>query len=462
MYDIIVIGAGSGGLNIAVFMNRVGFKTLLIDKTDRSIGGDCLNWGCVPSKALIHVSKLAYGAVEAQKFGLKSTGRIDLKKVMKYIDDKKEHIRKHENAAHFRKQGIDVVLGHAKFSGPNAVTVKGKEYRGKKIVIATGSRPRKLTIPGNESVVCLTNEQIFHLEKLPKKMVIIGGGPIGIEMAQAINRLGSQVTVIERGDTFLPKESPEIANVLRTQLEKEGVKFMFNTTTKRFTSPKEIVVEQDGKEKKIRFDEMLVSIGRMLNVEQLDLEKAGVEVENGRIKVDEYLRTTNKKVYVCGDVAGSYQFTHAAELHARVLLNNFFSPFKKKLNNDHLSWVTYTDPEIATFGLNEKQLTERGIEYTKLEQDYADVDRGITDDASGKMVLYLRKGKLLGGSLAAPGAGEIFQELVLANTSNLDVKHLFNKIYAYPTASRVNKKILSQYFSGKLTPFVKKLMHWLY
>jgi len=464
-YDIIVIGAGSGGLNIAGFMNKAGFKTLLIDKSDKTIGGDCLNFGCVPSKALIHISRLAHDAQLAKKFGLSVTGKIDLKKVVQYVRSKKNIIRVHENAAYFRKIGMDVVLGTAKFTGKKVVAVDKKQYTAKRIIIATGSRPRQLKIPGREKVKQQTNETIFDMEKLPKKLVVIGGGPIGIELGQAFQRLGTQVTILERGNTFLPKEKPEIATILFKQLKKEGVQVYFNTSPKKFTSGKTlVVVDKKGKTKTIPFDEVLVSIGRILNVEGLALEKAGIKLtERGKIVVNEYLQTTNKNVLLCGDIAGSYQFTHAAELHAGVIISNFFSPFKKKLNNDHLSWVTYTSPEIATFGLSEEIIKERKIEYERLELDFKDDDRAIIDEyTEGKLIIYISKNKLLGGTMVAMNAGELFQELVLANSSGLEIKNIFNKIYPYPTASRINKKIISNHFSKKLTPFAKKVLKWMY
>lgn len=463
-YDIIAIGAGSGGLNIAGFMNKAGFKTLLIDKSDKTIGGDCLNFGCVPSKALIHISRLIHNSNSVAEFGVKTTGKVDIKKVMEYIKSKQEIFRKHESAAWFKSLGMDVALGKAQFAGPNSVKVNNKTYTGKKIVLATGSSPRKLELPGIEKVDYLTNETIFDIDYLPKKFLIIGGGPIGIELGQAFNRLGSEVHILEHGPKFLPKESSEISEVLHKQLEKEGMKFHFNTTPTEFSSSKELIIKNSkGKNETISFDAVLISIGRQINTQGLDLEKADIQMDGRKIKVNEYLQTTNKNVFCCGDIAGSYQFTHAAELHAGVIISNFFSPIKKKLTNDHLSWVTYTNPEIATFGLNEKQLEERNIEYEKLELGFDEDDRAIVDEyTDSKVVLYISKDKLVGGSMVAPGAGELFQELVLTNSAKLDIKHLFNKVYPYPTASRINKKIISTYFSKKLTPKAKKILQFLY
>ena len=463
MYDIIVVGAGSGGLNVAGFMNTVGFKTLLIDKTDRNIGGDCLNFGCVPSKALIHVSRIAREAKEAEKFGLKVSGDIDISKVTKYVYDKQEIIRLHDNADYFRKKGIEVAIGSAEFTGKNSVKVEGTVYEGKKIVIATGSRPRLLDLSGIEQVKYFTNETIFDIDFFPKRLLTIGGGPIGMELSQAFARLGSEVSVLEYSPKFLPKEASEIAEILKNRLENEGVKFYFNSRLKEFTSPNTITFTVDEKEHTTGFDAVLVSIGRVLNIEGLQLEKAGIEVKDGKLKVDDYLKTTNKNVFVCGDIAGSYQFTHAAELHASVLFNNFFSPLKKKLTNDYLSWVTYTSPEIATFGLNKEELKRRGVDYKKVTIDLKDDDRAIVDEATdGLVILYISKNRIIGGSMIAEHAGELSQELSLAMSSKMNVKNIFNKTYPYPTASRINKSIILKHLSGKLTPFVKKFLRFMY
>jgi len=462
-YDIMIIGAGSGGLNIAGFMNKAGFKVLLIDKSDAQIGGDCLNYGCVPSKALIHAARLVKNADKATVFGLKKEGRVDLKKVMDYVRFKQDIIRKHENAAYFRSIGMDVVLGNAQFTGRNAVDVDGTKYSAKRIVIATGSKSRRLRTQGIDDISYITNETIFELEKLPKHLLVIGGGPIGIELGQAFLYLGSEVTVIQSGPMFLPKEDPEIAKVLYKQLIKDGMEIYFNSKPKKFDGNTATISIGTSKETTLRFDKVLISIGRELDFTGMNLEKAGIKTDSGRLVVDDYLRTTNKRVYVCGDAAGSYQFTHAAELHAGIIIRNFFSPKKRKVNYDNLSWVTYTNPEIATFGLNEKQLNKKETKYEKLSIDFSDDDRAIVDDyREGKLTLLVNKNRLLGGSMAAINAGELFQELVLANKTKMDIKHIFEKIYPYPTATRINKQLISKYFSKKLTDRSKKILRWLY
>ena len=469
-FDIIIIGAGSGGLSVGLFMSKAGFKVLMVSKTDKDIGGDCLNDGCVPSKALIHVSRIAHNAKTSSHFGLEITGKVDIKKAIDYVYERQEIIRIHENARWLKDQGIDVALGIARFTGKNEIEVNDKKYTSKKIVIATGSKPRKLKVPGVEKVKYYDNESIFHITELPERLLVIGGGPIGIEIAQAMNRLGSKVTVIQHANKILEHDDKEITEILLQQLKKEGIDFFFNAAVDHFISANEATIKlKDGKIENTEFDALFVAIGRELDLKTLQLNNAGIQFKDDKIEVDRYLRTTNKNVFVCGDVAGDLQFSHAAEFHARILLNNFFSPFNKKLNNDHMSWVTFTDPELATFGLNEKQLKERNIDYKKLEQNFQDDDRAVVDNYQyGKMILYISKGglfqkeKILGGTMVAPHAGELIQELVLANSSQLSINSIFNKIYAYPVASRINQQIIVKYKEESLTGTIKKLLHFAF
>ncbi len=492
-YDVMVIGAGSAGLSVGLFMNKAGFKVLLIDKTDHSIGGDCLNDGCVPSKALIHIARIAHSAKQAEHFGLQVAGSIDIKKVTEYVYNRQNIIRKHENAAHFRKQGLYVVLGEATFTGTNEIEVEGIRYSGKKIVIATGSKPRKLKAPGVEKVTYYDNESIFHLDNLPQRLLVIGGGPIGIEIGQTLNRLGAKVTVVHRGEMILEHDDKAVTEILYHQLKEEGIDFIFNADVDGFPTPNEAIIKlKDGGTRTVELDAVFVAVGRELNNKSLQLEKAGVEVKDGKIVVDDYLRTTNKSVYVCGDVAGdlqfshaaeqqarmllnnffsplNLQFSHAAEQQARMLLNNFFSPLNKKLNNDHMSWVTFTDPEVATFGLQKKALKEKGTRYRRLDTDFDSDDRAITDSHRyGKLILYISQGsflhkeKILGGTMVAPGAGELIQELILANTAKVPISAIFDKIYPYPVASRINQKAIVQYKQEGLTEGLKKLLRFAF
>ncbi len=469
-YDIIVIGAGSGGLGISLFMAKVGLKTLLIERSDEHIGGDCLNYGCVPSKALIHVSRLMQQAKQGELFGYTISGKPDFNKAIEYVLSKQAIIRRHENADYLRKEGLDVVLGTAHFISSTAIQVGEEIYTAKKIVLATGSRPAALHVPGIEKVRQFNNENIFALYDMPARMLVAGGGPIGIEMGQALNRLGIKVTIIDIGEAILPHDAKEMGSILMQQLKGEGIDFHLNAEVKEFTSANEAIIQQkDGNNFKQSFDAVFVAVGRKIALNDLGLAQAGIQIKDGKIVVNKYLQTTNKHVYTCGDVSGSLMFSHAAEQQARLLLNNFFSPFKKKLNNDYMSWVTFTDPEVATFGLSEAALLKRNISFEKLDMNFEDDDRAIVDSYQfGKLVLYISKGglfkkeKILGGSMVAPNAGELVQELILANVKGLGINDIFNKIYPYPVASRVNQMIIVKHKEKQLTGTLKKLLKFLF
>ena len=470
MYDVIVIGAGSGGLSVALFLSKIHCKVLIIAKTDKDVGGDCLNDGCIPSKALLHVSRIAHWARKAGDLGLMVSGKVDILKALKYVYDRQEIIREHENAEWLKKRGLDVALGEAHFTGRNTIAVNGKVYTGKKIVIATGSQPVKLKVPGVELVKYYDNKSIFQIDELPERLLVVGGGPIGIEIAQAFSRLGSKVTIVHRGIHILEHDDYTLTGILLTQLKKEGLEIMLETSVEKFTSATQAILKTvNGEKSEIEFDTVFVGIGRKLLLDNLDLEKAEIKIQDDKIIVDEYLRTTNKNVLLCGDIAGSLQFSHAAEFHARIILNNFFSPFKKKLNNDHMSWVTFTDPELATFGLSEKQLKKRKIDYIKLAQDFSGDDRAITDNHQyAKAILYLskktffKKEKILGGSLVAPNAGELIQELILANTAGLATDSIFSKIYPYPVASRINQNLIVKHKEKNITNGIEQLLQFAF
>lgn len=438
----------------------------MIVKNDREVGGECLNDGCVPSKALIHVARIMQAAREAQSFGISLSGKPDIKKAIEYVYARQDIIRKHENADWLTAQGIQVVSGEASFAGKHEVTVKGEIFGAKKIIIATGSKPRKLKTDGVKQVRYFDNENIFHIDQLPGKLLVVGAGPIGIEMAQAMQRLGSEVTVIQQGSGILSHDDKTITGILLQRLQDEGITFHFEVNLQKFLSATDALLEKkNGETFILSFDAIFVGTGRELILEPLHLEKAGIEVKDHKIIVDNKLRSTNKDVMVCGDIAGDLQFSHAAELHGRIILNNLFSPLNKKLNNDQMSWVTFTDPEVATFGLNEKQLTERGVKFEKLEKDFSDDDRAVTDNFRyAKTMLYISKGgflhkeRILGGTMVAPNAGELIQELILANTAGLSINSLFNKIYPYPVAARINQQVIVTHKEKMITSGMKKLL----
>ena len=450
-HDLIVIGAGSGGLGAAGIAARLDLKVALIDKSDYNIGGDCLNYGCVPSKALITVARYFQGAREAQAFGLECRGVADLGQVMDCVRAKQDIIRERENAAYLeREEGINVRIGWATFVDEHTVEVADERLTAPKIVLATGSTARRLTVPGAEEVGYYTNETLWDLRELPEHLLIVGGGPIGCEMAQAFRRLGSEVTIVEQGERILGVELPEISQVLADCFEREGIRMLTGAELQDFPTPTSVrLTLADGQEKTVPFSHALVAIGRNVNTEGMHLDKAGVTVKDGKIVVDDELRTTCKHIWAIGDSAGMEKFSHGAEMHNRMWAYNMIVPVhKKKHTTKHLSWVTFTDPEVASFGYTQQQLDEQGIAYEKITQDFTEDDRAVVAGYHdyGLLILFLSKpgllGKprLLGGTMIAPHAGELIQEFILANMNDLSTDVFFDKLYPYPTAGRINQK----------------------
>lgn len=453
-FDLIVLGAGSAGLGLSLFMARVQLRVLLIDLTPEAVGGDCLNHGCVPSKALVHAARQVHQARQATRFGLQVSGAVDMGQVMDYVAERQAIIRHHENPDYLRGLGIVVEIGKPRFVGSHEVEINGQTYKGRKMVVATGSRPQPLQVPGAELARLYDNQGVWDLRELPRRLLVVGGGPNGVELAQAMQRLGAQVTLVHRAARILEKEDPSISAVLAGRLRAEGLTMHLEAEVAAFASATEARIKpQHGDEFEVAFDAVYVAIGRTVSFEELALEQAGVEVDaHGHIRLDEHLQTTNPDIFVAGDAANSLKFSHGAELHVRLLLFNFFSPIKKKLSYDHFSWVTFTDPEVAHFGLDAAELDRRGTPYERWETDLADDDRAVVDDyRDGRLLLFIEKNRLplpgqkrriLGGAMVAPGAGELVQELILANASGLGISAIFDKIYPYPVAARINQKLI--------------------
>ena len=467
-YDIIVLGAGSGGLNIASFLNTVKLKVLMIEK--HLVGGDCLNYGCVPSKVLISLAHTVDDARKAELLGIRMQGKVDMKKIAETIHARQEIIRVHENPGYFRERGIDVEIGSPRFVSRRTISINNKECKARRIVIATGSRPAIPPIEGIDKVDYLTNETIFANKELPGTLLIIGAGPIGIEMAQAYRRLGTQVIVVDLADRILPREDKDISEKLLKILQKEGIDFRLGFKPIRFTGKNHLIltpvnkVETSGSHvQTITFDRLLVAAGRRLNIEGLDLEKAGIAVENNKILVDKCLRTTNKKVYCCGDAAGDFLFTHWAEYQASIVIKNLLSPFKKSVNPSLIAWVTYTDPEAASFGLRPVELNEKGISYKTIIVPVKEVDRAVCEGIEdGILKIHLSKGKIMGGTLLAKNAGELVGELIAFMTLKIPFSRLYHRIYPYPTMARIHRKAVQRYLGKKLTPGVISILNKLY
>lgn len=465
-YDLIIIGAGSGGLNVAGFFSRLSLRVLLIDKADEYIGGDCLNTGCVPSKALIHVANTIHEGKSANQFlSHENTQQVDIKKITDYISSKQDFIREQENPNYLKNKGIEYRSGKAKFIDTKTITLNGEKLTAKKFIIATGSRPRTLLIPNDKSIKEFNNENIFSIDFLPKEFVFIGGGPINCELGQAFSRLGSKVTILHTGERILEKEPLEASIAVQKAFSKESITVVTNV---RITSIADKKITYTTKEKvtplELHADALFVGIGRELVIDTLDLEKADVKLHETktRLIVDDHLRTTNPNIYVVGDVAGNFQFTHAAEMHAKIVIGNILSPFKKKFDAKHIAWVTYTSPEVATFGIDEKKAKELG--YETITTTFEHEDRAIVDEnQDGFSTLYIdTKGYIHGGTMVAKNAGELSQELVLAMASRIPLSQIFNKVYPYPTAGRINRKIAGEWMSRKLTDSTSKILRTLF
>jgi len=474
-YDIIVIGAGSGGIGAGGIANRLGLNVLMITGKAFDVGGDCLNYGCVPSKALIHVSRLFHAGREAEEFGLETKGKADFQKVIAYIHKQQPVIRDHENPEFLRGRDMDVEVGWAKFVDKKTIEVNGQQFTADKIVLATGSIPRELDVPGVDLVEEFhTNETIFYnLKELPDRLLVIGGGPIGCELGQAMSRLGSKVTIVNRDFQIMGKERTDFRDTMAELFEKEGIQIINEASVTSFSDKNTAVFEKkNGESGELKFDAVLLAIGRIVRTEGMNLERGGVQVKKGKIIVDDYYRSTNKNVFVVGDAMGREQFSHGAEMHNRDLIINFMSPIPlRKHNLKNFSWVTFTDPEVATFGWTEKDLKDKGIAYTKIEQDFHEDDRAITANYHeySKLVLYLskkslfnRKVKILGGTMIAPQAGDLIQELLTANIAGLDINTIFNKVYPYPVAARINQRAITQFRQGDLTDGLKRILQFLF
>lgn len=462
-YDLIVIGGGAAGLNITIPAARIGLKTLLVEKNQENLGGDCLHTGCVPSKKLLDIANTVHKAKKAEKYGIKTSGKVSFTKVKQDINDVITKIGKKEKELLDHKN-IDILFEEAKFESKKVLKIGKKYYTAKKIILAIGSEPRKLKIEGSQKINQLTHKQIFELDKLPKNLVVIGAGPIGVELSQAFNRLGSKVYVVHNKQEILDKEEKDVAKKLREHLEKEGVTFLRNADTQKFTNKNTIRIKHKNKTLEITFDQILVSIGREHNYKNLNLHKANIQTkQNGKLKINKYLQTTNKNVYACGDSTGSYYFTHASEYEASIILNNIFSPFKKKATYKNFSWVTYTNPQLATFGKTKKQLDKQKIKYKTIINEFKDVNKtDIQGYKKLKQKLYLHNKKIIGGTILAPHAGEIIQELILQMQYKKKFNTLLKKTYPYPTLSRVNRISMLENLDKTTPKLYKKILKSLY
>lgn len=452
MYDICVIGAGSGGLSVAAGGALFGARVILLEKG--KMGGDCLNYGCVPSKAIIAAAKQASIPRGGEPFGVSNIEpKINFKKVHDHIHSVIGSIAPHDSVERFEGLGVEVITKAGKFIDANTVQAGTRKIKARHFVISTGSSAAIIPIPGLDKVPYLTNETIFDLKTQPKHLIIIGAGPIGSEMAQAHRRLGAKVTVI---DLFQPlaKDDPELTAIVLKKLEKEGVNFMGEAKTNLISKKgNQIVVdlEHEGKKKKVTGSHLLVAAGRSPNVEGLNLQAAGIEYDRRGIKVNNQLKTTNKKVYAIGDVAGGLQFTHMAGEHAKHVVGHAL--FRKKFSTEDLNvpWVTYTDPELAHIGLTEAQARDKhGSDIKVLRWPYAENDRAQAERKTDGLVKIIadKKGNILGAGIAGHMAGELILPWVLAINSGLKIKDITDIIVPYPTFGEISKRAAGGFYAN--------------
>ena len=432
-YDLVIIGAGSGGLTAAGFAAQLGARVALVEK--RRIGGDCTWTGCVPSKALLKAAKVAHQVRSAARYGIDASQPVtDMGRVREYVRGAIQQVYQFENPEHLQREGIDVIMGGARFLDSNSIRVGERKIHAKTFLVTTGARPAIPPIAGLDGVPFLTYENIFDIDRLPEAMLVVGGGPIGMEMAQAYQRLGSQVTVF--AEQLLPKEEPEVREVMQRVLEREGIRFVSGRAASARKDGDSIVVGT-GKEE-ARGSLLLIASGRKPSVAEMDLGKAGVTHNDRGIPVDDHLRTNVKNIYAAGDVVGGYQFTHFAGWQAFQAVRNALLPGSSSGFTDLVPWVTFTDPEVAHVGLTEAQAREKFANATKIcRWEMSRTDRAICEnDTDGFIKLMAKKdGTILGATIVAARAGEAITEFIIAMKQNIKVVDLAGAIHAYPTYS---------------------------
>ncbi|MEB3151290.1 MAG: mercuric reductase [Sphaerospermopsis sp.] len=471
-YDLVVIGAGTAGLVVAAGAAGLGLglKVALIEK--HLMGGDCLNVGCVPSKCVIRSSRVVADIRDSQAFGIHPPENItvDFAAVMARMRRLRASISHVDSAARFQNLRVDVFLGEGKFTNQDTIQVEDKILRYKKAVIATGARAAHPSLPGIEQVGYLTNETVFSLTEQPRRLAVIGGGPIGCELAQALHRLGSEVVLFHRGNHILNKEDTEAAEIVQNVFLQEGIRLVLGCQILGVAwadSGKKIDFKcHDGKQESVIVDEILAGAGRVPNVTGLNLEAVGVQYDERRgVKVNDYLQTTNPKIYAAGDICMDWKFTHAADAAARIVIKNtLFSPFgfgRYQLSSLVMPWVTYTTPEIAHVGMYEQEAQEKGIDVNTIKIDFNHVDRAIADGETAGFLKILHKrnsDEILGATIVARHAGEMISEVTTAIVNKIGLSKLSSVIHPYPTQAECIKKAADAYRRTLLTPNTKRFL----
>ena len=474
-YNLVVIGAGSAGLVSSYLASALKAKVALIEK--HKMGGDCLNTGCVPSKALIRSAKMLAYAKRAPEFGFRSTTiDFDFAQVMERVQKVVDKIEPHDSVERYTSLGVECIQGEAKILSPWEVRVGDKTLTAKALIIATGARPLVPPIPGLDQIKYLTSDNLWDLRELPKKMVVLGGGPIGCELAQCFQRFGSQVTVVEMAPRIMAREDEDVAKVVIDRFQSEGLTLLANHRAKAFevrNGQKFLIAEHKGQDVPLEFDEVLIAIGRKANVTGFGLEDLGVELTpQGTIKVDEFLCTNYPNIFVCGDVAGPYQFTHTAAHQAYyACVNALFRPFLKlipppfnknfKVNYSVIPWATYTDPEVATVGLTETTAKQQGIAYELTTYGIDDLDRAIADEEDHGFVKVLTKpgsDQILGATIVGYHASDLIGEFIAAMKNGFGLNSILGTIHIYPTLAEANKYLAGNWKKARKP---EGLLAWL-
>ncbi|BCR05712.1 mercuric reductase [Desulfuromonas versatilis] len=458
-YDLGILGGGAAGLTVAAGAAQFGAKTLLIEREEK-LGGDCLHYGCVPSKTLIRTASVWAQARRSREFGLPEVELppVDLKAVMDRVRAVIARIQEHDSPERFCNLGAETRFGPARFLDDHTVEVDGSRVSAKSWVIATGSRPAAPPVEGIEAVPYWTNETLFAQTRLPDRLLVLGGGAIGLEMAQAFQRLGSKVILVEFLDQILPPEDADVAEILKERLQSEGMEILTGTRAVQAEGNAESVrlsVEPaagGGERRVLEGDVLLVATGRKPNVEGLGLEAAGVEFSAKGIPTDARMRTNLHHIYACGDVTGKFQFTHMAGYAGGVALTNAILHLPRKADFSKVPWCTYTDPEVASVGFNEKRARQEKIEYRVLEEKFADNDRALAEnEAGGKIkVLVDGKGKVIGCQIVGAHAGELIHEWIAVISGGVKLSTIAGAIHVYPTLAEISKRAAGSYFSDKL------------
>jgi pyruvate/2-oxoglutarate dehydrogenase complex dihydrolipoamide dehydrogenase (E3) component/uncharacterized membrane protein YdjX (TVP38/TMEM64 family) len=441
--NLVVVGAGSAGLVSAYIAAAVRAKVTLVEK--HRMGGDCLNTGCVPSKALIRTAKVLSLARRGESFGLKKTDiEFDFADVMERVQRVVKTVEPHDSAERYRSLGVEVLQGEAKITSPWSVEVDGKPLTTRAIVIAAGARPFVPPIPGIEGIEVLTSDTLWDLRKLPRRLLVLGGGPIGCELAQAFARFGSQVTQVEMLPRLLSREDPEVSEMVRKRFVEEGVDVRVGHVALKVEN-RTLVCQHEGREVRVEFDQLLCAVGRVANTAGYGLEELGIPLTRARtIETNEYLQTIYPNIYACGDVAGPYQFTHTAAHQAWYAAVNALFGRLRKFRADYsvIPWATFTDPEVARVGLNETEAKERGVAYEVTTYGIDDLDRAIADEAAHGMVKVLTapgKDRILGATIVGEHAGDLIVEFIAAMKHGIGLNKILGTIHIYPTLAEANK-----------------------